>query len=567
MIQAFCWVLIHSLWQGLLFTALTGIVMLYTKRASAAIRYNCLCGLFFLFLAVCGATFLWEWAHSGGDAIGLQYLPLLSGGGISSFLRETGDYFTTHASLVVLGWGIVFAAKCVKMAASLVWVQRIRHYGAVMPPEGWRNKLSGYCEQLQIKKTVGLLESRLVKVPMVVGHLRPLIFIPLGLLTRLPAGEIEAVLLHELAHIRRNDYFVNFLQNIAENIFFFNPGLLWISSLLRDERENCCDDIALSKTGNKLQFIQALVSFKEHAINGNGMALAFPARKDQLLRRVTRIAYGRDKTMKPAEKIFFLTSCCLIGLLVATTRDLPVKTAGMSEGRVLYAGKRTDNITGEWGSGGRRGSEREDIAPENELADSREEGVAVPGRPDEPKDVADDADQAREAAVQAEQDRQQALNDAEQAREDKVQAERDAEEARQDKVQAEEDRKQADLDRIQADLDRQERQKEAEQARTDKVQAERDAQADRVQAKGADGSHARVDDRSPAREDDRVQEDKVREVRVQAERVQTERVRADKIEEDRVQTERGVIPARMEKIQVKKVVITTTTTTKHTNPI
>jgi bla regulator protein BlaR1 len=66
MIQALCWTLIHSLWQGLLFSIATGLVMLYTKRLAAVVRYNILCGLFFAFMAVCGCTLLWEWR--AGDA-------------------------------------------------------------------------------------------------------------------------------------------------------------------------------------------------------------------------------------------------------------------------------------------------------------------------------------------------------------------------------------------------------------------------------------------------------------------------------------------------------------------
>ena len=111
-------------------------------------------------------------------------------------------------------------------------------------------------------------------MPVVIGHLKPVILIPLGCLAGLPADQVEAILLHELAHIRRSDYFVNFLQNITESIFFFNPGLLWISSLIKEERENCCDDIALEQTKNKRGLVQALISFKEQELYGSGSALA-----------------------------------------------------------------------------------------------------------------------------------------------------------------------------------------------------------------------------------------------------------------------------------------------------
>jgi len=90
---------------------------------------------------------------------------------------------------------------------------------------------------------------------MVIGLVKPAILVPLGLLSNLPPGQVEAVLLHELAHIRRKDYLVNLLQSFAEAIFFFNPAVLWISSLIREERENCCYDIAIGGIKNKNKFI------------------------------------------------------------------------------------------------------------------------------------------------------------------------------------------------------------------------------------------------------------------------------------------------------------------------
>jgi beta-lactamase regulating signal transducer with metallopeptidase domain len=89
------------------------------------------------------------------------------------------------------------------------------------------------------------------------------------MLTTLPASEIEAILLHELAHIRRRDYLVNLLQSFSDIIFFFNPAVLWLSSLIRDERENCCDDIAIGEVKNKKQFIHALLSFQEYNLIQN----------------------------------------------------------------------------------------------------------------------------------------------------------------------------------------------------------------------------------------------------------------------------------------------------------
>lgn len=162
---------------------------------------------------------------------------------------------------------------------------------------------------------------------MVIGHLKPVILIPAGLLTGLPAAQIEAILLHELAHIRRHDYAVNILQVIMESVFFFNPGLLWLSALLRDERENCCDDIALTQTQNKIEFVQALIGFKEHALNKMYPAVAFPGGKNQLVKRVSRILGHQSPAMAPVEKRSFITCVLIFCAFIATALVGNVKKA------------------------------------------------------------------------------------------------------------------------------------------------------------------------------------------------------------------------------------------------
>lgn len=323
-IQAFCWVLIHSLWQGLLFTTITGMVMMLTARSGAALRYNIISVLFFLFITACGFTFIRELNYTVVQATMLHYAnPVdINENSLQYFFKRFINYASSNASLIVMFWFIIFCLKAVKMVIALIYNKQVKNHKIQIASAYWKNKITGLCEKMQIKRTVLLFESEIVKIPVVMGHLKPLIFIPVGLLTSLPAGEVEAVLLHELAHIRRNDYVVNILQVIAESIFFFNPALMWMSDVLREERENCCDDIAVAHSKSKKQFIQALISFKEHALYTSSYTTAFPAGKNQLLRRVSRIINNRNNTLNPVGKIFFPVSILLLALLsVAATND------------------------------------------------------------------------------------------------------------------------------------------------------------------------------------------------------------------------------------------------------
>jgi len=317
LVHALCWTLIHSLWQGLLLAIVTGAVMIGTRRSDARKRYGLLTFLFFLFMVVTVVTFVKE-LHlvPGGNAgvvsnIIIKEVPVISAAtpvDISdtvvsrSMLERFKDYFNTHASLIVMIWFVIFIARFIKLTAGLVYVQRLKHYKIYTPAEEWKDKVDELILILGIRKQIQLLESGIVKVPVVMGIFKPVILLPLGLLAHLPADEIEAILLHELAHIQRKDYFMNLMQSFAETIFFFNPALMWLSSMIREERENCCDDIAISITNSKSKFINALIAFQEYNFSTASYTIGFPGKKDQLLNRVKRIISDRNKTLNATEK-------------------------------------------------------------------------------------------------------------------------------------------------------------------------------------------------------------------------------------------------------------------------
>lgn len=497
MIQAICWTLIHSLWQGLLLTFLTGIVLVYTKKAAAALRYNLLSGLFFLFLVGCALTFIQEWNNPGRGDAGLNGAGAFSENRLSSFVGTLNDYLSEHASLIVMGWCFIFLFKCVRMTAAIVYTQRVRNYGVVEPPAYWKDKLQSFCGTLQIKRRVLLLESRGVKIPFVTGHWKPVILIPLGLLTKLPEGEIEVVLLHELAHIRRNDVFMNFLQNIGESIFFFNPGLLWVSSLLREERENCCDDMAIDRTKNKVAFVRALIHFREHDLRLAGVAVAFPAGKHQLLHRVRRIVDNKNKSLNGAERIFFIASFFIISLLLVASTHQVVRPA--DSGYKPVGAERTNvpptvpaqpdpaqfvaaAAPGIPGLGDDPGQSNE-LAPPGSLA--YDEDVQIGDRKEFRHRILIVSDKRAESAKDAEQalrnkKRTEEAHPEEEAAREAEQVE-EAEQAERDRVQAEKDRVQAEKDQLQAAEDRRQVAEDQEQARLDKLQAEQDREQERLE--------------------------------------------------------------------------------------
>lgn len=501
-LQAFCWMLIHSLWQGLLLAIITGIVMLLTNKAKAETRYALTTGLFFTFLIVCCATYIYEWNNGLATAdyltvkAGFGNIALLQHYGIDEWPAALAQYCSSHATYIVLGWFAIFTFRCWQMSRAFSYIQRVRTSNHQPAGTYWQNRISTLAQQLHIKRTVTMLESGITKVPVVIGHLKPVIYMPLGLLANLPSDQVEAVLLHELAHIRRNDYLVNLLQNIAASIFFFNPGLLWISSLAKQEREHCCDDVALAHTGNRKQFIQALISFKEHVIYGNSQAVAFPGKKSHLLQRVARIVYNRNNTLSGGEKIFLLGSLlvclALLGTMagkqaipalavkepakeikatIAQPQQQPAAVSmNVKEKKTMPAKRNTATP--------RRIPTTDALVKEPELAvntqssDEQTAGIARRQKEEEMKAALKVESPTDRDRRRAEQDRQQAMRDREQAEKDRAQAGRDRERANIDRQRAEQDRVQAGRYRMQADRDRAQAEKDREQAERDRAQAD-----------------------------------------------------------------------------------------------
>lgn len=299
--QALCRTLIHSLWQGLIMAILTGLVMLFTRKSSAAKRYRWLVGMLCLFMisflftliaALNSRPQIDAVTHNGGSVAPTD---------IWELLNYNLLFIQKHAGIVVLIWLLVVCARSFKMLFGFYAVERLKRSKVSRIGSEWEQKVNALAQEMGIKRAIGLLESAIIKVPVAIGYLKPLILIPVGMVNALGPQEVEAILLHELAHIRRRDYLVNLLQSFAETIFFFNPAVLWLSSLIRAEREHCCDDVAVSHTKNKIRYISALVHFEEYSLSAPGYALAFTGKNGGMLQRLERIAANRNRSLNKLE--------------------------------------------------------------------------------------------------------------------------------------------------------------------------------------------------------------------------------------------------------------------------
>ncbi len=330
LIHALCWTLLHSIWQGLLLALLTGLLLFFTRNTGAALRYNCLTVLFFLFTGITGYQFIYQLTVAAPVYMNTAAVQHVAGAadptaGLNGFTLATVQqpaltdlvtrFLNQYACTIVYIWFSLFILKCLHMLMGLLRLKQIRHNAADTLPQQWQRQVKQLAQRLALHMPVPLLESVHIKSPVTIGFLKPVILLPVSLVTCLSAGEVEAILLHELAHIKRRDYLVNLLQRFTETIFFFNPAVLWLSSLIRQEREHCCDDMAIAHTAGRKNYLQALVACQEYRSSA-AYALAFPGdHKKQLLHRMRRIASGSNTLPGSAEKIF-LTVCLSLMLLL-----------------------------------------------------------------------------------------------------------------------------------------------------------------------------------------------------------------------------------------------------------
>jgi bla regulator protein blaR1 len=307
--------LFHSLWIGVVMALVAGIIIICTQNSTPSLRYNLLAALLGIFSLTTIFVFYQSLDkinqfsdHLNRDVSNTnQILKFNLFKDIDSMLIVLG----TYANQLILVWFGVIMIKFVRLMAGLKGIHHLKRTKIFDAGTYWQNKVNELSRQLYIKQSVQILQSGMAKIPMVIGHFKPIILMPLGMLNHLSLTEVEAILSHELAHIKRRDYLVNIIQNILEVLFFFNPAVLWISKMIKEERENCCDDLAIYCTNDKNAYLKALVSCQEFNLGVADLGMAITGHKNQLLFRIRRIAFNNKASLSGFEKMALTISLVL----------------------------------------------------------------------------------------------------------------------------------------------------------------------------------------------------------------------------------------------------------------
>ncbi len=309
------WTLFHSLWQGAIVAVVLAGLLAMTRSARA--RYVAACLAMCVILACFGITLL---RLSPGQAIAGPARNAIALPSNNGAVLADGAEVSMLRVADLLPWLVPFwmagvALFYLRHLAGWAWTLRLRRRGVCAAPDLWQDRLTVLAQGLRLSRPVVLLESCLARVPVVMGHLRPVILMPVGLLTGLPAAQIESILLHELAHIRRCDYLVNMLQTSVESLLFYHPVVWWISGVIRTERENCCDDLAVALSGDAHEYAVALAALEQCRWGSSEAALA--ATGGNLVKRIRRLLIpteGPGSALTPFVSAGILMIAAAVGL-------------------------------------------------------------------------------------------------------------------------------------------------------------------------------------------------------------------------------------------------------------
>jgi len=312
-VYALVWSIIHSLWQILAIALLWRLSLLFARKAPAMVRQNLSIFAFSLIPTVFVITFLNQYsiyssvqriAYVELDASSIQSLENMA----SWYLVEKGpssisQYLDSYTSVIFwMYWmGIAFFSAWSVLSYTRLW--QASRKNLVTAPSTWNDAILSAVQKVKLPGQVRIFLSEQVSVPAVIGFFKPIVLFPLAISASLTMREVEAVLLHELYHIRCKDHYVNAMQHILEILFFYHPCTWWISRVIRLQREEKVDEWVVGQTHSPLEYAQTLLNLEEMRQPKLQPSLAATSSRNTLLTRIKNIMHMKTRNFKPGQKI------------------------------------------------------------------------------------------------------------------------------------------------------------------------------------------------------------------------------------------------------------------------
>jgi len=268
-LEGFVWMLLHSLWQFALIGGLVIAVSRRMKKNTAVSRYSVLVVGLLCMPVMAVLTYHLMLPSEAVEVPALAVSPadiqreepftqLLAvesteiGGTVKSWISASAIY-------IFLFWACGILVLGLRMLVGQLQLFQLRAWGQVPVGQKWQRFIASASKGFGIQAKVHLAESHLIKEPLTFGFLKPIVLFPVGMINQLDPKEVEVVLWHELAHVRRHDYLINLLQTLLETIFFYHPILWLLSKEIRQVREECCDDLVRQQGVDRVVYAETLL--------------------------------------------------------------------------------------------------------------------------------------------------------------------------------------------------------------------------------------------------------------------------------------------------------------------
>jgi len=348
LVQRLGWTLVHFVWQAGMVALLLAILLKLLCKSSASLRYVVACLALVIVVLLPAITMNLIPVTMSSSAVETEPEPAtitstpvtierlsnieapvvktqrpvenVTASPMIPLRQRITEVLEPFLPYVVLGWLVGVFGLSIWHLGGWTQLQRLRRRMVKPVDESLRSKLKELAGILGVHRVVQLMESALVQAPIVVGWLKPVILLPVRVLTGFSADQLEAILAHELAHIKRYDYLVNMLQTVLEILGFYHPAVWWVSYKIRIERENCCDDIAVRVSGDSIRYAKTLASFEE--IQAGEPELAVAANGGSLFERICRLIRKDSTNSRTGWMSSVIAILLIMGLVIPTTLTL-----------------------------------------------------------------------------------------------------------------------------------------------------------------------------------------------------------------------------------------------------
>jgi TonB-dependent SusC/RagA subfamily outer membrane receptor len=312
LIDATGWALLHSVWQIAILGAIIWIVFRFVSKDNAKLRYGIASiGLAFILISF-ALTLIHYFLNSVKADIGtnnlnpeLLLLLVREGSDTSKFFNFEDINFAKYFPVMVNLWFIGVCVLSVHMTVNYIQSLRLRKYLTYPISNKTQKIASNLIERLELKRKIIFKESGYVQTPSLIGYFKPIVLLPVSMLSGIPDNQLEIIIAHELAHIKRHDYLFQFVQGILELLFFYHPVVWWLSSVVNTEREHVCDDIAVKVCGESLTLIKALNNMEAIRKKRFELVLGLSGKKNNLFNRVQRIVRPKSESARKTDKLVF----------------------------------------------------------------------------------------------------------------------------------------------------------------------------------------------------------------------------------------------------------------------